>query len=36
MVKYEANEIKREAADLEDPADQDIGETTHAMRKVMY
>ena len=36
MVKYQADEIKHEAADLEDPADNDVGETAHTMRKVMF
>lgn len=36
MVKYQADEIKHEAADLEDPADHDVGETTHTMRKVTF
>jgi hypothetical protein len=34
-VKYKANEVKREADDLGDPADHDVGEKTHEMRKVM-
>jgi hypothetical protein len=29
------NEIKQEAADLEDPADHDVLEKTHGMRKVV-
>ena len=36
MVKYKANELKQEADDLGDPADHDVGETTHGMRKVMH
>jgi hypothetical protein len=35
MVKYQASEIKQEAADLQDPADHDLGEVTHGMRKVI-
>lgn len=34
LHKYVTKELKREAADLEEPADHDAGETTHDMRKV--
>jgi hypothetical protein len=35
MVKYKANEIKQEADDLGDPADHDVDDKTHEMRKVI-
>jgi len=35
IQRYKANEIKQEAADLEDPADHDVAEKTHVMRKLL-